>query len=369
MHQYISSFYQIDKERGFLPTNNPTTCLSGHFTLWDEMAQQFSGLINAGALRCALENMPIIDAENLANHELERAMLLLSCFGSAFVFGDKITANYIPPAVAIPWLQVAQRLGRKPVLAHASLVLQNWQIIKPDKPITTNNICTLMQFHGGLDEAFFYLLTVEIEAVGAKAVWAIVDVLDEINNNDRLAVYEAMKRCNASLKDMHKSLKKMYWHCDPYIFYKRVRPFLGSFQQVNFKGTKTNKTKSYHGGSAAQSSLMQLFDAAFNLSHEKNAKAYSFLQEMQSYMPPKHAAFVQYVKKISTIKTWCEQDVIAQNLYNETIDLLLDFRNEHLKIAAEYIIKPSKNEKALGTGGTDAMRFLKQIRNNTGMKK
>jgi hypothetical protein len=53
-------------------------------------------------------------------------------------------------------------------------------------------------------------------------------------------------------------------------------------------------------------------------------------------------------------------------LFEALSQTLLQFRNTHLKIVAAYIAKPAKDAgmSAGGTGGTDALSFLKEIRND-----
>lgn len=60
--------------------------------------------------------------------------------------------------------------------------------------------------------------------------------------------------------------------------------------------------------------------------------------------------------------------------YNDCVSKLTDFRNEHLRLIARYIINPraqgSEKSKVssldnTGTGGTDLMMFLKSTRDNT----
>ena len=149
--------YQIDAANGFLPGHEPLEALPDEFEVWDTMAREFSGLLNAGVFRTQAEAMPIIDdvSSLQTSMELERAMLLLSIFGHGFVWQGYESSGYIPESIAIPWTLVAGRLGRPPTLAHASLVLNNWKQLEPNGSIKLGNLRTLIQFHGGLDESGF----------------------------------------------------------------------------------------------------------------------------------------------------------------------------------------------------------------------
>ena len=169
LNNQMLGLYDIDVANGFLPSKEPLTVLPDEFEIWDSMAQEFSGLLNAGVFRTQAEAMPIInDVSRLQTPmELERAMLLLSIFGHGFVWQGYESSGYVPESIAIPWTLVAERLGRPPTLAHASLVLNNWKKLRYNDSIKLGNLRTLIQFHGGLDESWFYLVTTEIEAIGA----------------------------------------------------------------------------------------------------------------------------------------------------------------------------------------------------------
>ena len=45
---------------------------------------------------------------------VERAMLLLSVFGNAYVWAESEPAQVIPQSIAVPWRRVADTLGRPP---------------------------------------------------------------------------------------------------------------------------------------------------------------------------------------------------------------------------------------------------------------
>ena len=224
-------------------------------------------------------------------------------------------------------------------------------------------MATLCQFHGGLDESWFYLVTVEIEQIGAKAIPFILKVIQFSKSENFGKVTEYLIKVNTILADLLISLKKMYEQCDPYIFYLRVRPFLASFEQIEYQGTGL-PAQNLHGGSAAQSSLLQFFDAAFGIDYaEKRTKDYLLL--MRRHMPQRHAAFLVFTEQNSTLRVNSKKDKHFESAYNECVQRLIDFRNEHLKIVALYIMKQAKNmnSSTQGTGGTNPMVFLKSVRN------
>ena len=63
-------------------------------------------------------------------------MRILSFAGHAYVWQvPDQPANILPPQLARPWHQIAQRLGRPPVLSYASYALDDRRRLDPAKPI------------------------------------------------------------------------------------------------------------------------------------------------------------------------------------------------------------------------------------------
>ena len=193
--------YDIDDANGFLPAQEPLEALPAEFEIWESAAREFSGLLNAGVFRTYAESMPIIDdiSPLRTSMELERAMLLLSLFGHGFVWQWYQSSGFVPESFAIPWTMVAERLGRPPTLAHASLVLNNWKRLDTNGPIKLGNLETLMQFHGGLDESWFYLVTTEIEAIGAG-------ILREFQRIQQALPFEDLEQVECSLAVVREAL-------------------------------------------------------------------------------------------------------------------------------------------------------------------
>jgi len=64
----------------------------------------------------------------------------------------------------------------------------------------------------------------------------------------------------------------------------------------NNNNNYNNKYIDYRGGSAAQSSLIQLIDIIFEVKH-KEKSVVNFLKEMHNYMPLQHKQFLQEMEK------------------------------------------------------------------------
>ncbi len=160
----------VDPRRGFLPAVDPLTRLPDAFAVWDEVGLELPKLLAAGRARSVLAGLPALDPNELPDAAIPRAMVLLSFFGHAYVYQSWQTdvADRLPPPVARPWVTIANRLGRPPVLSYASYALDNWRRLDPNGPIALGNLALLQNFVGGLDEEWFITVHIQIEAQGPR---------------------------------------------------------------------------------------------------------------------------------------------------------------------------------------------------------
>lgn len=359
--------YSVHPQRGFLPAEDPLLCLPSAYAAWEAVAAELAVLLLARQLRPTIAALPLLDPAGLETEALRnRAMMLLSVLGNAYVWGEQEPALTLPQAIAIPWWQVAAAVGRPPIVSHASMVLHNWRRLDANGPLSLNNLASLQLFLGGLDESWFYLVTVAIEAEGGAAVSSLVAALEaaEAGRLDDVAVH--LDSLAEAMECMLLTLQRMPEQCDPHIFFHRIRPFLASWPEpgVVYEGVSTRPHRLV-GGSAAQSSLLQALDAGLGIRH-----ASPFLREMRDYMPPPHRRFIQALESGPSLQ---EQVLENQRSYpalvarfNTCVQLLDSFRQTHLEYSVRFISRQAADEEsALGTGGTAFVPLLSQARKET----
>jgi indoleamine 2,3-dioxygenase len=363
--------YEIDPERGFLPNPDPLTELPPYFAAWDGLAAQLPALLMAGQLRPLLAQLPVLDAAKLENtRQLNRAMMLLSALGNAYVWGGAEPALRLPAGIAVPWWHIAETLGRPPITAHASLVLNNWRRLDRERPIVIDNIASLQLFLGGVDERWFFLLTVAIEAAGAPAIGALVQSQTAVIHNDIPALIENLHIVATALQAMVALLERMPEQCDPYIFYHRVRPFVASWPEpgVVYEGVSPTP-QLFAGGSAAQSALLQAIDAGLAVVHERE-ETRPVLQQMRLYMPIPHRQFVTVIEQGTGLRPFIlarkQSHPVLADAYNDCLQQLSTFRQKHIEISVRYILHQAPDQEAAkGTGGTSFVPFLSEARKET----
>ena len=78
---------------------------------------------------------------------LRLAHTLLSVLGHSWVHLEPgRPSERLPPALAIPWTQVASRLGLPPVVVHSTMSLSNWRRISAEGGLTLDNLTTIFSF-------------------------------------------------------------------------------------------------------------------------------------------------------------------------------------------------------------------------------
>jgi len=270
----------------------------------------------------------------------------------------------------VPLWQVAEQVGRKPIISHASNVLYNWRRIDPHGGLDLDNLATLQPFLGSSDEAWFVLVTVAIEARGAALLPSLVGAQDAVAMSDVSKLGEALVRIATGIGCLSTTLMRMYDKCDPHVFFHRVRPFLAAWPApgVIYEGVSETPML-IAGGSAGQSSLVQSLDAALGVRHT-HPDTTGFLAEMRGYMPPKHRAFVEALERGPDVRAFLlahrSSVPTLADAYDGCIAALTDFRRKHMEIAVRYITKQSSaSADAVGTGGTPLARFLGATKEET----
>lgn len=361
----IFTKFEISHERGFLPNYTPLLSLGREYEAWDHAVAHLPELIADKRMQSTLASLPEFSLSNLKTApEKERAFLILSHVAHAYLWETGEMRKVLPAKIAIPFVELADEFGRPAVVHHASNVMYNWRKLDSTGELVAENMEALVGFDGSKDEAWFYNITAEIEAVGAPALKEMIQLRMADENLEEALLIESLTILNQALQRMIHSLEKMTLHCSPNRFYHKIRPFLASLVDLEYEGVEHKPVRTYAGGSAAQSSLIQAFDIVLGIQHPHGSGKY--LLAMRDHMPPAHKAFLEWLEDGMNVKALVSGKKEAEKLFTELGQSLLHFRNTHLKIVAMYIAKPAREAglSSQGTGGTDALTFLKEVRND-----
>jgi indoleamine 2,3-dioxygenase len=282
---------------------------------------------------------------------------------------------------------------------------------------TLDNLATHMTFTGSLDESWFYLVSVAIEARAGPIVPMMLEAIAAVRRNDTNTVVLALRNFAERLDELGSLLERMYESCDPHVFYHRIRPFLAGSKNmadaglprgVMFDdGTGQQPHVQFSGGSNAQSSIIQFFDIVLGVEHRPTGESrpaapdagpvqsppHGFIQDMRRYMPGPHRRFLSHMEQVANIRQHVHSNRHNRTLttaYDACLAMLRSLRDKHIQLVSRYIIiksretrsvSPAKaktsqvnlantlrngSKKLRGTGGTALIPFLKQARDETG---
>lgn len=380
-----STTQHFDLTHGFLPNAEPIVQLPQAFNVWENTAIQLPKLLISEHLRTIIESLPSFPVQALTSvEEVERAMLLLSYLGHAYVWQPgQQPAIMLPRNLAMAWYAVSELLQRPPILSYASYALYNWKKINPHGPIALGNIALLQNFLGGIDEEWFILIHVDIEHCATPALQAILPAQQAICLQNLPDLADALQMITTALEAMVQTLERMPEHCDPYIYYNRVRPYIHGWKNnpalplgIIYDGVTAYQQQpmKFKGETGAQSTIIPVLDAALGIAHANNPLK-EHLQEMRQYMPLPHRRFLETVEQGPKIRDFILQQPSSDFLqkikksFNQIIELIHQFRSTHIHYAAQYIqkqhISTPGNPTEVGTGGTPFMEYLRKHQQET----
>lgn len=391
--------YGISEYYGFLPDEAPIEILPDpYYKEWETVVANLQALLLSKRLKRRIDVLPIITASRLRTlPEWRRAYMLLSFMTHAYIWGgDKpqevcmarnilhVLADSfrqrVPPSLSIPFTQICKHLELPTVATYAGVCLWNFKPIFPDEPIDNlENLSTLATFTGSLDESWFYLVSVAIEARGGPIISWMLDAIAAARANDSFRVTACLQASAERLDELGTLLQRMYENCDPHVFYHRIRPFLAGSKNMAEAGLPKGVVfdtgrgdeafVAYGGGSNAQSSLIQFFDIVLGVEHrptgaqkrsdsstESEAEGptprpprHNFIHEMRSYMPGPHRRFLQDVASVANLHDYVEahkSDVALTTAFDACLAMLRSLRDKHIQMVSRYIIVKSRESRS-----------------------
>ncbi|TKX23488.1 indoleamine 2,3-dioxygenase-2 [Elsinoe australis] len=374
--------YDVSEVHGFLPTDPPLSALSDpYYRPWENLVQNLQPLILSKRLRGLVDDLPVLTTDHLKNdQEWRRAYVILAFLSHAYIWGGDTPSERVPPSISIPFTAACNHLELPLVATYAGVCLWNWRPIFPDEGVDSlENLSTLHTFTGSLDESWFYLVSVAIEARGAPIVPMMLDAIEAARYGQTDIVTECLRSFAERLDELGSLLQRMYENCDPHVFYHRIRPFLAGSKNMRDAGlpngvifdtgSSEDTYVQYSGGSNAQSSIIQFFDIALGIEHRPTgqtatkpatsdphstisadqAPPQNFIHDMRTYMPGAHARFLRHVESIANIRQFVrdhQNDRALATAYDACLAMLRAFRDKHIQMVSRYIIVKSRESRS-----------------------
>ncbi|MCJ1311747.1 hypothetical protein MMC25_005420 [Agyrium rufum] len=377
--------YDVSPQNGFLPNELPLEILpDSYYDRWEAIARNLQALVLSKRLREVVKRMPILSTSHLRHPaEWRRAYSLLVFMANGYIWGGQKPEERVPPPISVPLLEICEYLELPPVATYAGVCLWNFKPIFNDEPIDSlDNLSTLTTFTGSLDESWFYLVSVAIEARGGPVIPLLLRAIAAARVNDSRMVTECLHTCAECLDEIGSLLSQMYENCDPHVFYHRIRPFLAGSKNmaeaglpngvIYEDGSGREEYRQYGGGSNAQSSLIQLFDIVLGIEHRPTGEKrkedstlsssdsesqqgsapparHNFIQDMRSYMPGPHRRFLEHVSNVANIREYVEAHKSNRSLsiaYDACLAMLRSLRDKHIQMVSRYIVVKSRESRS-----------------------
>lgn len=303
---------------------------------------------------------------NLTNDELKRVYLVFTFIAQKYTKCLENKLQEIPYEIGLPWYYSAQKLGLPCVLTYAASILYNCKLDESGK------LSTIYSISGTPDELHFYKVHITLENTCGDLIKNLLNYIE--NSNDLENAISLAKSCKETIKKITTILRTMYDECEPEKFWKQVRLYLSGYTEDHgfpngLKIKDTNISLKFGGGSAAQSSLIQLIDVILGVEHESE-HGKKFLLEQRDYMPKSHRDFLKYVEnhfKSNSLKMIATRNLKVLLEYNCAVKELKTFRQAHYKLVHDYIVKFIKTPEEIEKGSGGLMfKELSQYIKDTG---
>jgi len=369
--------------RAFLPSRDPICTLPKPFDVLIEIVELLPTLCIEKRVREVLSTTYEIPLSKLNVRDLSdedsrcRVHSLYSYIVVAFIRDKQDEQTRVPSYLSRGYVEISEILGRKPSLDYADCVLYNWERIDRDGPLLPGNIRLLNRFTGMIDEEWFFKTHVVIESEATPVLGSIQSGLRAIESNDMKRISECLESLERSMWVVSRICLPLMFKrgglvvdgkrvssgaplCDYFMFFNRLRNYIGPLKNVIYEGCFDDKPQNYPGPSGAMSSLLPSLDAFMGIKLS-NAKLFKMLRSFESYVPEPHRDFLSQIRNVKqhsnvrdSITSLCSSGTIEAaalvQKYNEVIDRVLDFRWRHLHFVRKFIVEQSPEaSRASGT--------------------
>ncbi len=390
----LSWFSCVPGKNGFLPIGKPLDKLPPQYETMNQLLENMkitqpngkTGYLHEGTLQTNIsQELPIYDFQSVHDKQLLAALHRDYCFlASAFSlepchielmksdnnnYGK--ARNILPPNIAIPLLQLAEKNDIFPWLDYAyGYGLNNAVLKEHGNPKDYKSYKTIRTFNGHDSEQGFINVHVAMVAQSGQLLQHQQDSLESIQKNNREEFNSHLQKHFEVFHEIVDTLQTM-WKASNHNEYLSFRTFImGQIgnekcyptQEIIFNKGINNEyeyeTHAYRGETGAQDSIVPSVDCFLELDYPKN-KLTEYLFDLRKYRPKDHQAYLDFVKKSSQkldFKRYCLQDASSSILLLKNLNCLRMFRKKHWNLTKKYIIQSTKHPVA--TGGTPITTWL-----------
>ncbi|KAF5397851.1 hypothetical protein PHET_09302 [Paragonimus heterotremus] len=128
--------YRLSERTGAL-LENPLSKLPPEYDPWNRLIDDLPNLFQNMTIRERIKQLPILEDSSLNSHEeLRLAHKILAFAASAYVwlYGQGGEPESLPAQIAVPLVNISNKLGLQPIITHQDLVLGNCLYLSPERP-------------------------------------------------------------------------------------------------------------------------------------------------------------------------------------------------------------------------------------------
>ncbi|CAJ1459232.1 unnamed protein product [Effrenium voratum] len=248
------------------------------------------------------------------------------------------------------------------MLDYAGCVLNNWERIDPEGPVTPSNVRLLRRFTGLVDEEWFFKTHIIIEAEGSHVVSSLEAISKAMASENWHNLLQALRSLEEALWRLTsvclpimfaRSPEDRTLLCEPFLFYFRLRNYIKSLD-VRMEGSDGELREFHlHGPSGAMSTILPSVDAALGI-RNTSAELREAVKNFEMYVPRAHRDFLNKLRNApQSVKTFIEtrKGSMDENTwfamagaYNSCISRVLDFRWKHWSFVEQFIVRPSSSK-------------------------
>jgi len=349
--------------RGFLPPRDPLREFPADspYRRLDEIGHELPQRLLDPGFRAWADALSLPEWRGAATPEL-LPQLRLYYVRLGFLVSGYVNQIGVPPThrvpanLAKPFSDACAWLGRPAILSYDGYALYNWYRLDPRAPVALGNIDTFQNFVTLYDEHWFILVHVEIEALAAKSLAAMLELLEPRGTTNPRRVNAAIGTITQNVLDMTAVLRRIPERMSPDLYFREFRPYIRFFEDVVYEGV-SETPQSRRGETGAQSSVIPALVAFFKIHHEPSALT-RHVADMRHYMPVSHRALLARLESAPDFR-----NVADPAAYNAAMEAIAEFRSVHYGWAQQYIAQHVSDPR--GTGGTPFMSWLKQLIDET----
>ncbi|TKA53218.1 hypothetical protein B0A53_04074 [Rhodotorula sp. CCFEE 5036] len=287
--------YDVSVLTGFLPPEEPIQSLRGLGHGWDELEEEFervqheAEMIPGGGVgklsdkfRVNIRSLPTASVEPLTTLPLlRRAHTLLAHLAHFYMHSTFPSLTVMPACLAVPLVQVSDRLGLPPILTYADTVLWTWRLRDKALGLRADNVEMTTLFTSSSSEHAFFALSFFCELYGPDLLRLMSASLDEAFFADataltRISTYlGSISRLVDELTALLAAATKGEFgpagreRISPEAFYWEIRPWFNggkwTYQGVGDDGK--DLAMEWGGPSAGQSTLVHALDLFLGIDH------------------------------------------------------------------------------------------------------